>query len=125
MPTDSLGNWELIGVVTPLEDWQLLDSSLIGKVVLRFTYTVDWFQWDDYYGCRSYALLRFYYPTPTTTVSNSYKVHPKKEIEIREFETPLDSLKDIGVKRVHYPKFRRYYSAIPLNWELKVEQLIS
>jgi hypothetical protein len=121
---DALGSWEEIGTLQVTDNWQLFNSSLLGVAELRFTYMTDWFNWNDYYGNRSYGLIRFYYPTPEITVSRNYKLYPKQEQEIFKFDTPLDSFKDLGIKRIHYPKFKGYYSAIPLPWSVKVEQKI-
>ncbi|GAA6621580.1 hypothetical protein [Scytonema sp. NUACC26] len=128
MSIDGIGNWEILGTITPNDNWQLLNSSIVdsGEVVLRFSFSVDWFEWKDYVGNRSYGLLRFYYPTAEQSVSRGFKLYLTEEKLIRTYnDIDTTAVKDIGIKRVHYPKFKGYYSAIPLNWTVTVEHLLS
>lgn len=129
MSVDGIGTWEILGEITPNDgDYQLLNSSIVDPqdVTLRFTFSTDWFNWNDYVGNRSYGLLRFYYPTASMSVSQSFKIYPSQDKIIRIYrDVDTTAVKDIGIKRVHYPKFRGYYSAIPLNWSVIVEHLIS
>jgi hypothetical protein len=129
---DSLGAWEQIGTITPSEDWQIYPESIVNLELFRFTCFYNEATWNDPEGLRSFGILRFYYPTPQTTVSQSFKLFVKPEPQIIQQLIPIQLknagvvLRDIGVKRIRLR--RRFLDlAVPqvfLDWSLKVEALI-
>lgn len=127
---DDFGIWSDIGTVTVTKDWQLFDGLIYSGNIYRFTYIVDWDEWDRIVDTKSYGLIRLNYPSGNTfIVTPSNKMYPKKSQEVRVIPGTFKATDEgitaarFGVKGVRTGN--RYLGNIEIfPWNLKVEYLI-
>lgn len=128
---DDFGIWSDIGQVTVTKDWQLFNELIYSGNIYRFTYIVDWEEWDSVIDTKSYGLIRFYYPYGNTfIVTPSERIYPKQFQEIRDipkaFKTNEESViaMRLGVKGIRTGN--SYLGNIEIfPWTLRVEYLVN
>ena len=129
--TDAIGTWEQLGQVALSDEWQLFPSEVINGETFRLSYILDWANWENLAGYRSYGLIRFYYAAGNDIiVSTAQAIYPKQQKEAREFLIPEDFkannflIRSVGVKRI--VKYRRPLVASPqvIPWSLSLEYLL-
>lgn len=130
MPTisDDIGTWEQVGTVTINDGWNLVPDSLISAETFRFSYFLDWDKWDNYKGYRSFALIRFLYPSSSIIIGKTHRLYPKRNQEIKSYIIPAQLkeqgiiLNDLSIKRVI--TYKRILIAEAIPWQLKIEYLL-
>lgn len=133
MPTDSIGTWEDLGTVAVGDSWQLYpyEAGEPQGETFRLTYGIDWQDWENLNGRRSFGLIRVYYSDVSgVIVGSSQKIYPKQEKELRTYPAPKGVSPTVtwtvGVRRVVYKKYLISPNATQevVPWSLKIEYLI-
>lgn len=127
MISDSIGNWEQLGTVSPSDQWQMFPVEIFNSEVFRITTTIlDQNDWDNL-KIRSGAYLRFTYPDN----SNSEKIYIPVTYApiIKEIPMP-DILQKPGViiRSVSCILSNRFIGKYSINsyarWNLELEALL-
>jgi hypothetical protein len=125
---DDIGTWEQVGTVDINYSWTLAPDSLVSAETFRFTYVLNWDDWNNYKGYRSFALMRFFYPTSNIIIGETKRLYPKQYQEIKTYIIPEQLkaqgiiLRDLSLKKVI--TYRRILIAESIPWQLKIEYLL-
>jgi hypothetical protein len=125
--TDSYGNWKQVGEILLSEESAFISVPSTSKKIIRFSYLVDWNQWDNNRFLRSKCLYRWHYGDNKDLHDFYAKLYPKKTSNIVEFNllSPNQNLFPREIEARLIPlNYRRYYQNVGLlNWSLKIEEL--
>ncbi|MDZ8023589.1 MAG: hypothetical protein RMX97_02670 [Nostoc sp. DedQUE11] len=124
--TDTLGDWEQLGTVSPSDQWQLFPVDVFNCETFRVTTTIinqqDW----DTLKIRSGAYIRFYYPDGSR--SDRIYIPVTDSPTIKQIHMP-DALQNNGAitRSIGCILSNRYIGKYSINsyarWNLQLEAL--
>ncbi|MGB3761266.1 MAG: hypothetical protein WBA07_33645 [Rivularia sp. (in: cyanobacteria)] len=125
--TDNYGSWKLIADILLSEESTFISVPSTSRKIIRFSYLVDWSQWDNSRFLRSKCLYRWHYGDNKELHGFYAKLHPKKTSNIVEFNllSPTQSLfpRELEARLVPLSYRSYFYNVGLLNWSLKIEEL--
>lgn len=124
--TDSLGDWEQLGEITVLNQWQLFPSSTLSETFRITTTIINQQDWEEL-KIRSGAYLRFEYAD--NSKSPKIYIPVSEDSIIREWPIPKEFQDSINIARaigciLSHKKISQYSLASYAQWKLKLEALI-
>lgn len=125
--TDSYGTWKLLGEQLLSKNSSFITVPSNPDKIIRFSYNVDWNQWDNNRFYQSKCLLRWHYGDNQDLHGFYFTLYPTKTSHVKQFSLLSESNlfpKELEAKLIP-KKYKYYYHNVGLlPWTLKVEELL-